>query len=48
MNVGKSTMSGWVKQLGNEYDGVKPKATPMTEDKLKIRELENQRIGEAH
>jgi len=40
MNVGKSTMSGWVKQLRNEYDGVTPKATPMTEDKLKIRELE--------
>lgn len=42
MDVGKSTMSGWVKQLKHEYDGITPKATPMTEDKLRIRELEKQ------
>ena len=31
------------RKLKNEHDGIMPKATPMTEDKLKIRELE-QRI----
>ena len=43
MNVSKSAMHVWVKQLKNEHDGMMPKATPMIEDKLKIRELE-QRI----
>jgi len=40
MNVGKSTMDKWVRQLKEERDGVSPKATPMTPDQLKIRELE--------
>lgn len=40
MNVGKSTMDKWVRQLKEERKGVSPKATPMTPDQLKIRELE--------
>jgi transposase len=40
MNVGKSTMDKWVRQLREERAGVTPKATPMTPDQLKIRELE--------
>jgi len=40
MNVGKSTMDKWVRQLREERAGVRPKATPMTPDQLKIRELE--------
>ncbi len=40
MNIGKSTMDKWVRQLKEERDGISPKATPMTPDQLKIRELE--------
>lgn len=40
MNVGKSTMDKWVRQLREERAGISPKATPMTLDQLKIRELE--------
>ncbi|MFN6972113.1 MAG: IS3 family transposase [Rheinheimera sp.] len=40
MNVGKSTMDKWVRQLREERSGITPKATPMTPDQLKIRELE--------
>ena len=40
MNVGKSTMDKWVRQLREERVGISPKATPMTPDQLKIRELE--------
>lgn len=40
MNVGKSTMDKWVRQLKEERKGIVPKATPMTPDQLKIRELE--------
>ncbi|GGW57671.1 hypothetical protein GCM10008111_12200 [Alishewanella tabrizica] len=40
MNVGKSTMDKWVRQLREERAGVRPKATPMTPEQLKIRELE--------
>lgn len=40
MNVGKSTMDKWVRQLREERAGVRSKATPMTPDQLKIRELE--------
>ncbi len=40
MNVGKSTMDKWVRQLKEERKGVAPKATPMIPDQLKIRELE--------
>ncbi len=40
MNVGKSTMENWVRQLKQERAGVSPKASPMTPDQIKIRELE--------
>jgi len=40
MNVGKSTMDKWVRQLREERTGMTPKATPMTPDQLRIRELE--------
>ena len=40
MDVGKSTMDKWVRQLREERAGVRPKATPMTPDQLKISELE--------
>ena len=40
MNVGKSTMDKWVRQLRGERAGKSPTATPMTADQLKIRELE--------
>ena len=40
MNVGKSTMDKWVRQLRAERAGKRPTATPMTADQLKIRELE--------
>lgn len=40
MNVGKSTMDKWVRQLREERAGMTPKATPMTPDQLRIRELE--------
>ena len=40
MNVGYSTIGKWVKQLRAERQGQTPKATPMTPEQLKIRELE--------
>ena len=40
MNVGKSSMDKWVRQLRGERNGVPSKATPLTPDQLKIRELE--------
>lgn len=40
MNVGKSTMENWVRQLKQERAGISPKASPMTSDQIKIRELE--------
>lgn len=40
MNVGYSTIGKWVKQLKEERQGNAPKATPMTPEQLKIRELE--------
>jgi len=40
MNVGRSTMEKWVKQLREEREGKSPKGTPMTDDQRKIRELE--------
>lgn len=42
MGVGKSTMDKWVRQLRSERRGESPKATPMTEDQRRIRELEKQ------
>jgi len=40
MNVGKSTMDKWVRQLKSEQKGVVGKAIPLTPDQRKIRELE--------
>lgn len=40
MSVGYSTMDKWVRQLRQERNGETPKATPMTPDQLRIRELE--------
>ena len=40
MNVGKSTMDKWVRQLRNERQGITSKASPMTPEQRKIKELE--------
>jgi transposase len=39
MNVGKSTMDKWVRQLKEERAGKSPKAPPMTPEQIEIREL---------
>ena len=39
MNVGKSTMDKWVRQLKSECQGSTPKASPMTPEQIEIREL---------
>lgn len=41
MNVGKSTVDKWARQLKQERGGAEPKAAPMTAEQIKIRELEN-------
>jgi transposase len=41
MNVGKSSLDKWVRQLKGERNGITSKATPLTPDKLEIRELKN-------
>ena len=40
MNVSKSAIDNWVRQLRQECRGDSPQASPMTEDKQRIRELE--------
>jgi transposase len=40
MDVGKSTVDKWARQLKQERDGIAPSASPMTADQIKIRELE--------
>ncbi len=40
MNVGKSTIEKWVQQLKEERLGKATKATPMTAEQRRIRELE--------
>jgi len=40
MNVSDSAIRTWVKQLKGELDGVAPKASPITPEQQKIRELE--------
>ncbi|GIU52871.1 transposase [Shewanella sairae] len=42
MNVGKSTMDKWVRQLREERQGKQPKASPITPGKIEIRELKKQ------
>ena len=39
MNVSKSAMEKWVRQLKNECNGVTPKASPITPEQIEIREL---------
>ena len=39
MNVGKSTMDKWVRQLKEERAGKSPIASPMTPQQIEIREL---------
>ena len=40
MNVGKSSMDKWVRQLRQERQGKPPGASPITPDQRRIRELE--------
>jgi len=40
MDVGKSTVDKWAKQLKQERGGVSSSTSPMTSDQIKIRELE--------
>lgn len=39
MNVGKSTMDKWVRQLREERQGKQPKASPISPEQIEIREL---------
>ncbi len=40
VNVGKSTMSRWVRQLKSELNGTATHPTALTQDQRKIKELE--------
>lgn len=40
MNVGKSTMDKWVRQLKNERNGISDQAKALTPDQRKIKDLE--------
>ena len=40
MGVSDSAMRAWVKQLKSERQGISPKASPLTPEQQKIRELE--------
>ncbi|WP_421865984.1 IS3 family transposase [Motiliproteus sp.] len=42
MNVSRSSMEKWVRQLKQERSGDSPKAAPMTPEQRRIRELERQ------
>lgn len=39
MNVGKSTVDKWVRQLKEERGGKSPVASPITPEQIEIREL---------
>lgn len=39
MDVGKSIMNKWFRQLKLERKGISPKASPVTPEKVEIREL---------
>ena len=39
MNVGKSSLDKWVRQLRGERNGITSKAMPLTPDQLEIRAL---------
>ncbi len=40
MNVGKSTVDKWVRQLKDEHNGIANKPNALTPDQRKIKELE--------
>jgi transposase len=40
MDVGKSTVDKWARQLKEERGGISPNVSPMPPDQIKIRELE--------
>jgi transposase len=40
MNIGKSTMEKWVRQLRNEHNGIATHPTALTPDQRKIKDLE--------
>ncbi len=40
LGVSDSAMRAWVKQLKSERQGISPKASPLTPEQQKIRELE--------
>jgi len=42
MNVGKSTMDKWVRQLNNEIQGITDQPKALTHEQRKIKELEKQ------
>lgn len=42
MNVSKSSMENWVRQLKQERSGASLKASPMTPEQRRIRDLERQ------
>ena len=48
MGVGKSTVDKWVRQLRKEREGLKTKASPISPELRRIKELEreNQRLKE--
>jgi transposase len=39
MNVSKSAMDKWVRQLKQEQQGIRPKASPLTPEQIELREL---------
>ncbi|GLO64037.1 hypothetical protein MACH09_45450 [Vibrio sp. MACH09] len=45
MNVSKSAMDKWIRQLKQERPGITPKASPLTPEQIEIRELKK-RIAE--
>ncbi|OBT09363.1 transposase [Vibrio sp. UCD-FRSSP16_10] len=45
MNISKSAMDKWVRQLKQERKGITPKASPLTPEQIEIRELKK-RIAE--
>ena len=42
LNVGETALRRWVKQLRQEQQGITPKATAITSDQRRIKELEQQ------
>lgn len=45
MNVSKSAMDKWVRQLKQERDGKSPKASPLTPEQIEIRELKKKIVN---